>query len=576
MLISKRVDSARLFADLRVVIIDEIHALAGQDRGTHLLSVIERLSSHSGRDVQRVGLSATVGNPDTILGWLRGSSARPAVVVDPPRAPTRREILIVLRESVEAMARDAALMAEGHKSLFFCQSRSLTEAVAESMRRAGTEVFVHHSAVSQVERAEAEERFHQGGNACIVCTSTLELGIDVGDLDRVLQADAPDTVSSFMQRMGRTGRRAGQAANTTFLCQTPESVLVACALVELAKAGWVESVRPSTRAWPVLLHQLLAMSLAEGGVSRHAFWTHALRVHDFSSISSREFTELVEWLLLDGGLIETGGRLVWGPKAERRLGRKNFQVIYAVFSSPQTYTVSDAAGRVLGTLQQDFVDRLVEQVSAFLLAGRAWSVDRILHAERAVRVFPAPRGREPTWGGYTPQFLGFEVCQRVRGVLAGSDAAPYLHATAAAALNVKRRAFEDVFAGGDIEEDHDELRWWTFAGGRINNTLKHALLAVAGEWKVVTDNYVLKVRGASGRHALAEARQRLRDPSLWESAELWRDVAASLPGYRLTKFQDFLPEGIMREMLGNYLLDIDGARRVAADPSASRVVGEGQ
>ena len=133
-------------------------------------------------------------------------------------------------------------MAKGTKRLCFCQSRATTEAVAEHLRRAGTTVFVHHSAVAREERQLAEEHFHHGSDACIVCTSTLELGIDVGDLDKVLQAEAPDTVGSFLQRLGRTGRRAGQVANTTFFCETTEGVLQAIALVELARRGWVESV----------------------------------------------------------------------------------------------------------------------------------------------------------------------------------------------------------------------------------------------------------------------------------------------------------------------------------------------
>lgn len=565
MLISQRVDASRLFADLRVVIIDEIHALAGQDRGTHLLSVIERLARLCGRDVQRVGLSATVGNPEVILSWLGGSSARPGVVIDPPRAPARRELLVLLGESVDDIARDAASMARGRKSLFFCQSRALTETVAASMRRAGTEVFVHHSAVSQSERADAEDRFHAGRDACIVCTSTLELGIDVGDLDRVFQADAPDTVSSFLQRMGRTGRRPGQSANTTFFCQSSESVLVAIALVELARAGWVESVRTTGRAWPVLVHQLLAMSLAEGGVRRDEFRAHIRCVADFRGIEAGELEALVDGLVANGGLIETSGRLVWGPRAERRLGRRNFQEIYAVFSSPQSYAVMDMAGRVLGSLQQDFVDRLVEQASCFLLAGKAWAVERVQHDERVVRVHPAPRGRQPTWGGYLPQFLGFEVCRQVREVLRGEEPVPYLHPSAAAALEAKRAAFAEVFAAGDVEEDDGELRWWTFAGGRINTTLKHALLSVVGEWQVIPDNYVLKIRGAEGRRALEEARVRLREPGPWGSARLWDEVRQELPRYRLTKFQDFLPEGVVREMLGAYLLDVEGARGVAID-----------
>jgi ATP-dependent Lhr-like helicase len=121
----------------------------------------------------------------------------------------------------------------------------------------------------------AEERFHHGADACIVCTSTLELGIDVGDLDRVLQADAPATVGSFLQRMGRTGRRAGQAANTTFFCGESESVLQAYALVEMARRGWVEPVRVNRRAWPVLVHQLLAMALSQAGTTAERAWARS-------------------------------------------------------------------------------------------------------------------------------------------------------------------------------------------------------------------------------------------------------------------------------------------------------------
>jgi len=242
MLASPRIDAKLLFGDLRVVIIDEIHAVAGTDRGAHLMSVLERIARFTRHDVQRIGLSATVGNPEVILRWLQGTSQRPGKVVDPPRTPSKRQLLVIHRPGLAEIAQDAARMAKGTKSLFFCQSRATTEAVAEQMRRDGTTVFVHHSAVSKEERQLAEELFHRGSDACIVCTSTLELGIDVGDLDRVLQADAPDTVGAFLQRMGRTGRRAGQVANTTFFCQTDETVLQAIALIELAKSGWVENV----------------------------------------------------------------------------------------------------------------------------------------------------------------------------------------------------------------------------------------------------------------------------------------------------------------------------------------------
>jgi ATP-dependent Lhr-like helicase len=564
MLVSRRVDASRLFGDLRVVVVDEVHALAGTDRGAHLMSVVERLAAISHHDLQRVGLSATVGNPADILAWLRGSSRREGAVVDPPKAPARRQILVVHRDNLPELARDAAQMARGQKSLFFCQTRRMTEAVAEQMRRAGTAVFVHHSAVSREERELAEAKFHGGSDACIVCTSTLELGIDVGDLDRVLQAEAPTTVGSFLQRMGRTGRRPGQTANTTFLCESVDAVLLAIAVIELARAGWVEDVRVQARCWPVLVHQLLALALADGGVPPEDAWRHLSRVPDLAGIHRAEFDRLIAWMLRDGALVLLGGRLGIGPKVERRFGRRNFADLYSVFSNPQSYTVFTGAGQELGELDQDFVDRLVEGVSSFLLAGRAWSVLAVDHASRRIRVEPAPRGREPTWSGILPRYLGFEVCQRILAVLTGTEAYPWLHATAEKALADRRAALSDVLEPerGGLEEVEDAIRWWTFAGGRINGTLRYALQAMNPDWKVVPDNFALAIRGEGvTRLAFEEAVRRLSALDIWEDKRLWAEVMEGLPNYRLSKFQPLLPPWIEREMVATYLLDIAGAWR---------------
>lgn len=564
MFVSSSVDVQQVFGDLRMVIVDEVHALAGQERGAHLMSVVERLASVSRHDIQRVGLSATVGNPERILSWLAGSSSRPGRVIDPPKVPARRNLLVLHRPSLPEFCLDAANVARVGKSLFFCQSRATSEAVAEQMRKQSVRVYVHHSAVSREERELAEEQFHRGENACIVCTSTLELGIDVGDLDKVLQAEAPDSVGSFLQRMGRTGRRAGQTANTTFLCETDESVVQAVALVELARGGWVESVGLNDRCWPVLAQQLFAMALADGGITPEHAWGQLRRVPDFAGIAREEFDALLEHMLATEAMREAAGRLVLGPFAEQRLGRRNFMEVFAVFSSPQSYTVQTTAGQPLGTLGQAFVDRLVDGASTFLLGGRAWAVLRIQHDDRRILVEGAPRGRKPTWGGSLPIFLSQPLTEKMGEILRSRADYAYLDEAATAALATLRAELADATeaAAPWLEERPGEVRWWTFAGGRINATLRHALETVGGSWRVVPGNLAVDIRAPSLTvGVVATAIDRLVHHELWEDEAFWRDVVGQMPNYRLSKFQPFLPPHVVREVFEQTLLDADGAYR---------------
>jgi ATP-dependent Lhr-like helicase len=572
MLVSQRSPVPRLFADLRMVVIDEVHALAGTDRGAHLMSVLERLIVVTKNDVQRIGLSATVGNPTEILRWLTGTSKREGVVVDPPKVPSRRELRVSLHDSVAAIASQAAGLAAGKKSLFFCQSRALTEAVADRMQGRGMDVFVHHSSVSLEERRAAEDRFNHGSNACIACTSTLELGIDVGDLDLVLQANAPSTVSSFLQRMGRTGRRDGTTANTTFLCDDADAALQAIALVELARQGWVERVPVQTRCWPVLVHQLLAMTLQWGAISPARCWEHLSRVPDFSGVSKDEFDQVIEHMKREDFLFESGGLLSMGQHAEKVFGRKNFMELYAVFSSPLLYRVLTGPGRDLGSLEQAFVDRLVEQMSSFLLAGRAWTVDKVNHEDRVVTVREAPGGVKPSWGGYIPSMLGFELCQRIKQLLVEDTEYPYIDTHTAQYLRAHRDDLGELLRrpGAALQVEPGVARWWTFAGGRVNHTLKYGFEIKEG-WKVVADNFLLRIEGDGVNHeTVGAAIGRMSAASFWTDVTLRKALLGRLPNYRLSKFQDCLPETFALEVIENYLLDV--VRTVGwLSPSGSEV-----
>ncbi|MFM2304157.1 MAG: hypothetical protein RLZZ135_1567 [Cyanobacteriota bacterium] len=561
MLLSSKVPHNKLFADLRVVIVDEIHALAGSDRGTHLISVLERLFHYTNNDVQRIGLSATVGNPQDILQWLQGTSNREGCVIDPPHVPSKKDLRIYYQETTRAISEKASQIAQGKKSLFFCQSRSLAEKIAEQMQDQGIDVFVHHSSVSAEERVAAEERFHRGSNTSIICTSTLELGVDVGDLDLVLQANAPSTVSSFLQRLGRTGRREGQRANTTFFCEDIETVLQAIALIELAKKGWVESVPTNKRVWSVLVHQILALTLQFSAISAEQCWQQLSLVSDFSGISHSEFEHLITYMVRENFLFLSEGLLSIGDETEKTFGRRNFMEIYAVFSSPQLYKVSTEAGYVIGSLEQNFVDKLVEDMSSFLLSGKAWVVNYINHQDRTVKVIPAPRGKQPTWGGFIPQLLSFEICQEIKEVLIRCDHIPYIDEKSQMSLNEWRQELSPVLASAklSIEIEPERVLWWTFAGGQINHTLKYGI-QVQQDWKIVVDNFKLKIEGSGVTpQSLRQIIAVLRVNYFWEDSSTRSFIKVNLPNYRLSKFQSALPVDNSLEMVENYLLNISQA-----------------
>src|SRR5262249_3043974 len=222
MLVSTNVDHRKAFGALRAVIVDEVHAFAGDDRGWHLLAVLERLARLADRDLQRIGLSATVGNPEHLLGWLQGTGQgrRPAVLVNPSPAARVPEgavdVEIDYVGSIPNAAKVIAGLHRGEKRLVFCDSRRLVEELGAALQERGIRTYLSHASLSAEERQRSEHAFASERDCVIVATSTLELGIDVGDLDRVIQLNAAPSVASFLQRIGRAGRRDGGTRRCLF------------------------------------------------------------------------------------------------------------------------------------------------------------------------------------------------------------------------------------------------------------------------------------------------------------------------------------------------------------------------
>lgn len=562
MMISQRTDARALLAGLQTVVIDEVHAFAGDDRGAHVAALLERIVQFLGRDFQRIGLSATVGNPHVIGQWMQGSSARPFRLVDPPRGSTTRDLVVDSCVGLEDAARGIAKAAVGKKSLIFVESRARAERVADALSGTDVEVFIHHSSVSRAEREHAELQFTFGQNAAIVCTSTMELGIDVGDLDQVLQVDAPATVASMLQRMGRTGRREGRRANCTFFCLRADAVLQAIAMIGLANRGWVEDIRPAEHAVHILAHQIMALSLQEGGVSRHRVLDWIKDAYPFTGVGDDELHRLVVTMLGRDILYEADGLLTLGTRGEKLYGRKNFFELYAVFNSPPVLRVQQGRDEV-GFVQAGFVQGHDPRKGplCFRLGGRAWEVLDIDWGRGTMTVKPASASQVPNWLG-APGVLSLEVCQAMREVLiTGELGGATLTPAAESELRSLRDGYIDLLsvAAAPLESGADGVQWHTFAGGAINRLLAAGLEECTHK-KWVSGNLSVRSKEAG----LAETRAAIRQAPQLQWEPIATAKAHAMVRGVISKFQPCLPEDAEDRLLAEKLLDLAGTLRFIA------------
>lgn len=560
MLMSRRTDANQLFINLRTVVVDEIHSFAGDDRGAHLLSVIERIQRYAPNDLQRVGLSATVGNPDLLTRWITGGSSRTPKVVNPPRERSPKTIRVATATPEGDFEASAAAEAQGKKVLVFVPSRAIAESTGAALLEKTPNVFVHHSSVARSVREEAEQVFSESESAIIVCTTTLELGIDIGDLDLVQQLDAPNTVSSFLQRLGRTGRR-GPPQRMSFYTSGGSSLLRATALVRLARENWVEPIEPSRRSFHVLVHQILTSVIEQPGVLATDLWQRLRNAWPFGDVADAEFHALVKHLVSLSVLDATGGAIQLGPEGERQFGRKNYFDLFAIFEGAREFSVRTEHGDEVGTLQTSYVLLTHEQGDfVFLLAGRCWEAVSVNAEAGLITARPAPRGKIPRWSSAYTGYLSRRVSEEQRSILANADVEPFLNDPAKAELQRLRDEFGAIARtpGWVVVPGQHQVNVFTFVGMRINLTIAQALRR--SSWSVSAaenDHFTIGGSDATPDALIAELK-RLGAEGF--DLPLRQSILGSLPRRRLSKFQALLPTAMEEEYIAQQLLDFDGAQ----------------
>ena len=481
LLLHKHAVISKLFCDLRFIVIDEVHSLMRGDRGGQTLCLIERLSKAAGVNPRRIGLSATIGDPEAAGKFLSSGTGRTTVIpriesngvrwrlsmehffVNGPAAAEGKEVENALTEL--APATDAAPKVadpgigyifehtKGKKCLVFVNSREECEAVTTSLRRycehkkEPDRFLIHHGNLSASYRETAEEIMRDEEQyKTTVTTATLELGIDIGKLECAFQIDAPFMVSSFLQRMGRTGRRERPPEMWFVMREEPPEVramlpstvpwklLQGIALVQVyLEEKWVEPPTFDRLPFSLLYHQSMSTLASAGELTPSELAEKVLMLNYFQRISVDDFKLMLQHLIKIDHMEKTEeGRLIVGLSGEKIVNNFKF---YAVFKENEEYTVRFGSEE-LGTIVMP-----PPPGEKIAIAGHVWLVEEVDHKRRTVYC-DSVKGQVPAYFGECPGDINTKILERMRRVLCEEKKYPYLMKNAVVRLEQARKTAE--------------------------------------------------------------------------------------------------------------------------------------
>ena len=602
LLINKHMEIPSLFGDLRFVVIDEIHSLLRGDRGLQTFCLIERLCRIAGCKPRRIGLSATLGNPEAAGAFLAAGSGRGTIIPkfdggkevwrlsmehfynSGPQADDKREPATEALE-VEAPTDTAPAAADpgigyifehtrGKKCLIFTNSREECESVCQHLRQycevqhEPDRFLIHHGNLSASYRESAEEDMKDDDSLMSVCaTATLELGIDIGRLERAFQIDAPFTVSGFLQRMGRTGRR-GDPSEMWFVMREehPEAramlpdmipwyLIQGIALVQLyIEERFVEPPRTERLPFSLLYHQTMSTLASCGEMTPAELASRVLPLSCFHRITQDDYRVLLRHLLEKGHLQRTeNGGLIVGLAGERIVNNFKF---YAVFQENVEYTVRSGSEQ-LGTIVKP--PPVGDKIA---IAGRVWVVEEVDHQRHEVYC-TLVKGLIPAYFGDVAGDIHTRILERMYRVLAEAQTYPYLMRHAVSRLQEARETFQK--------------------SGMQNQPLVHlggkmwALFPWLGTYAFITLERFLKIRCAKrlGLKGLSPSRPYWMQFTMQVGeADFYRIVAeeAVRPFDPLElvypnenpvfeKYDEFVPEELVRKGFALGVLDFESVKK---------------
>jgi ATP-dependent Lhr-like helicase len=572
-------DARRLLGSADFIIVDELHAFLQGPRGLHVASLLRRIDAMSIKPARRIGLSATIGDLAQAAAWLRPGDAprveileaksdapelrlqvrgyvEPPDIDDPDRAEAEASGGGAVRVALDLISDHLFGALMGSNNLVFGGSRRTVEAAADRLRRrceamaVPNEFFPHHGSLSKTLREELEDRLKAAGlPTTAVCTSTLELGIDIGSVKSVAQIGAPRSLSSLRQRLGRTGRRRGTPSvlrvyvrephiggNSGILDRLHLPTVRSVAAIRLLLAGFVEPSFPSPEVLSTLVHQILSVITERGGVRPDTLYRLLCGPGPFLEIGKAEFAALLGHLGNQAvGLIEQApdGTLMLGAKGEEIVQSRSF---FAVFESTEEWRLV-TGGRQLGTLPISFP---VHEESLVVFAGQRWFVQSVDDQTKTLQVVPHSGGVVPRFERGSIEPVHDRLAAEMRAVYMDDDIPPWVDSAAAAFLAEARETFRYMqLDRTSLLEEGRDLHVFLWKGSQATAVFGTAF-AMAG-LAAEPHDFGITLPKTTKREALAIlgklAGMEILSPD---------DVASFVENIRAGKYAEFVPEALLR------------------------------
>jgi len=496
MFVNKPHNIRLLFGNVKYIVIDEIHSFIGSDRGTQLMSILYRLQEKNNNQVNIVGLSATISEENKFVEVKRftGNEEKTKVLID----RTSKEIQIAFRyfensneELPPELLEDLYSETKESKVLIFPNSRGKAEEVAVKLQKLSSRLkghnnyFSHHSSVDREVREYVEyfAKNNKRQNFSISCTSTLELGIDIGTVDKIVQIDAAHSIASLIQRTGRSGRRNDEKSNLFLYSTEPWSLLQSVASWLLYNQGFIEPPANSHNSYDILLHQALSITKGHSGLNINELLKRLKLNYAFSKIDTNEIQEIIEHLINTDFIERLQDEVIIGIDGEKVVNSREF---YSVFKTEENFKVVNA-GVPIGEIP---LSPQVREDENILLAARIWKIKHIDLDAKKIEVVKANDGKSPIFSGQGGD-IHINIRHKMLSILVSTDHYDFLDQTSENEIRKMRSVFS-VFNIKRIETDrpilieNKQLQFFTFASSRINRTLN--LLFYVNKFECILDD----------------------------------------------------------------------------------------